>query len=403
VARLAAATSGIARGEYGLEVPLAGDDELGSLTASFNRMSRELASTSRAARESQAQTERQRAWLETVLGRLSSGVITCDAGGVLRTANEAASRILGVDLAPRLGQPLDSLAASGPVLTPLVAALRARAAEAVRDWREELRLLREGGDAVQILVLRGATLPGDEGGFVAVFDDETVLNQAQREAAWSEVARRLAHEVKNPLTPIQLSAERLKLRLAGKLDAADAAVLDKASATIVAQVEALKTLVNAFGDYARPPQLKLEPLSLNRVVSDVLDLYETDPRLRILRRLDPAEPRIRADSGRLRQLLHNLVKNAIEASGEAPEVELSTECIGDGANREVALRVADRGAGLPVDFDDSWFEPYRTGKPRGSGLGLAVVRKVADEHGARVAAENRDGGGAMFSVWFVRE
>jgi nitrogen fixation/metabolism regulation signal transduction histidine kinase len=404
VARLAAATGEIARGEYGLEVPSGGDDELGSLTASFNRMSRELAATSRAARESQAQTERQRAWLETVLGRLSSGVITWDAGGVLRTANEAASRILGAPLEPFLGQPLAALAAARPALTPLTATLAARGIEGVRDWREELRLPRDAGaEGVQILVLRGALLPGEDGGFVAVFDDETVLNQAQREAAWSEVARRLAHEVKNPLTPIQLSAERLKLRLAGKLDAADAAVLDKASGTIVAQVEALKTLVNAFGDYARPPQLKLEPLSLNAIVSEVLDLYETDPRLRVLRRLDPAAPRIRADSGRLRQLLHNLVKNAIEASGDSPEIELSTECVGDAARREVALRVADRGAGLPADFDDSWFEPYRTGKPRGSGLGLAVVRKVADEHGARVAAENRAGGGAVFTVWFLRD
>jgi nitrogen fixation/metabolism regulation signal transduction histidine kinase len=280
-------------------------------------------------------------------------------------------------------------------------ALARRAAEGVRDWREELRLPRDGLDSVQILVLRGAALPEGESGFVAVFDDETVLNQAQREAAWSEVARRLAHEVKNPLTPIQLSAERLKLRLAGKLDAADAAVLDKASATIVAQVEALKTLVNAFGDYARPPQLKLDPMSLNALVGEVLDLYETDPRLRIVRHFDPAAPRIRADSVRLRQLLHNLIKNAIEASGDTPEIDVSTARVQHEGRTEVALRVADRGSGLPQGFDDTWFEPYRTGKPRGSGLGLAVVRKVADEHGARVAAENREGGGAVFTVGFT--
>ncbi len=402
VARLAEATRDIARGNYGLQIATSGDDELGFLTESFNRMSRELDAASVAARESQAQTESQRAYLETVLGRLSSGVLTWDEHGVLRTANPAASRILGVELGPHLGQPLAELAQSLPPLTPLVAALRARAAEGVREWREELRLPRaDGGDIAQILMLRGAQLPAGARGFVAVFDDETVLNQAQREAAWSEVARRLAHEVKNPLTPIQLSAERLKLRLSGKLEPADAQLLDKASSTIIAQVEALKTLVNAFGDYARPPQLKLEPLHLNALIEQVLDLYEHDPRLRLVRTLDVRDPVVRADAGRLRQLLHNLLKNAIEASGDDPQIELSTAIVDSGGRHEVALQVADRGSGLPSGFDDSWFEPYRTGKPRGSGLGLAVVRKVADEHGARVAAAQREAGGAVFTVWFV--
>jgi nitrogen fixation/metabolism regulation signal transduction histidine kinase len=403
VARLAAATAEIARGEYGREVPAGGDDELGFLTESFNRMSRELAATSASARESQAQTERQRAYLETVLGRLSSGVLTWGADGVLRTANAAAGRILGVELAPFAARPLAALARAEPALEPLVSALSARVAEGAREWRGELRLARGSEEAAQVLVVRVAALPAGEQGYVAVIDDETVLNQAQREAAWSEVARRLAHEVKNPLTPIQLSAERLKLRLGGKLEPADAQLLDKATGTIVAQVEALKSLVNAFGDYARPPQLRLERLSLNALAAQVLDLYEQDPQLRLRRALDPADPWIRADAGRLRQLLHNLVKNAIEASSGAPEIELATRCVDDAGRREVALSVADRGSGLPPGFDDSWFEPYRSGKPRGSGLGLAVVRKVADEHGARVAAEDRDGGGARFTVWFPRD
>jgi nitrogen fixation/metabolism regulation signal transduction histidine kinase len=330
-------------------------------------------------------------------------VLTWGADGLLRGANAAAGRILGVDPAPFAGRPLSELAAAVPALAPLTEALAARTAEGVREWREELRLPRESaGDSGQILVLRGAALPAGEDGYVAVFDDETVLNQAQREAAWSEVARRLAHEVKNPLTPIQLSAERLKLRLGGKLESTDAQVLDKATGTIVAQVEALKTLVNAFGDYARPPQLRLERLRINALAGEVLDLYEHDPDLRIVRRLDPADPWIRADAGRLRQLLHNLVKNAIEASSGAPEIELSTRCVDAADGTEVALSVADRGSGLPPGFDDTWFEPYRSGKPRGSGLGLAVVRKVADEHGARVTAGDRDGGGALFTVWFPR-
>ena len=397
VARLARATADIARGDYGRELPPAGDDELGFLTDSFNRMTRELDAASRSARESQAQTERQRAYLETVLTRLSSGVLTCAVDGTLRTANPAASRILGVDLGQALGASLIALASQHPSLAPLFLLLRTRAGEGLRDWREELRLQRDYGP--QILVLRGAELPSQAGerGQVLVFDDETVLNQAQREAAWSEVARRLAHEVKNPLTPIQLSAERLKLRLTGKLDQADAQLLDKASATIINQVEALKTLVNAFGDYARPPLLKLEPLRLNHLLSEVLDLYENGGRSGVRRALDARNPQIRADAGRLRQLLHNLIKNAIEASDDTPQIEVATEIVGN----EVALRIADRGSGLPEGFDDTWFEPYRSAKPKGGGLGLSVVRKVADEHGARVAASDRAEGGAQFTVWFA--
>jgi nitrogen fixation/metabolism regulation signal transduction histidine kinase len=400
VARLAEGTQAIAAGRYGEELPAGGDDEIGGLTESFNRMSRELAAANRRERSSRADSERQRKYVETVLERLSSGVLTYDHETRLRTGNAAADSILGIALAPWFGQRLSALAAAEPALAPLTARLEALAREGRGSWREELVLARESGQ--QVLVLRGAALPPDPESeaqaFVAVFDDQTVLNQMQREAAWAEVARRLAHEVKNPLTPIQLATERLKFRLAGKLAPEDAELLERATRTVIAQVEALKGLVNAFGDYARAPQLEFRPLVLDALVGEVLDLYEQGQPLRLTRRLAGALPPVRGDAGRLRQLLHNLIKNALEASGAEPEIEVATRLVSRESEPQVELEIADRGAGLPEGFDASWFEPYRTSKLKGTGLGLAVVRKVVEEHGGSIRAEARDGGGARFVV-----
>ncbi len=412
VADLARATQEVAAGKFDRELAAGGDDEIGFLTVSFNRMIRQLADASRATRESQAETERERAHLQTVLERLSTGVLSFDADGRLNTANAAADTLLGVALEPWLERPLADLGEAHPRLAPLTRLLTTRAIEGAREWREEVRLGEFAPDdttAARVLMVRGAALPpevaGEERrarGYVAVFDDQTVLNQIQREAAWSEVARRLAHEIKNPLTPIQLAAERVKHRLRGKLTPDDAAVLDKATHTIVAQVEALKSMVNAFGDYARPPQLQLAPLKLNGLVGEVLDLYEADARVQLTRALDVGDPQIRGDAGRLRQLLHNLIKNAIEASPESARIEVSTRIEDDADARRVILIVSDHGAGLPAGFDESWFEPYRTSKVKGTGLGLAVVRKVAEEHGGSVRAEARPGGGASFIVALPR-
>jgi nitrogen fixation/metabolism regulation signal transduction histidine kinase len=227
------------------------------------------------------------------------------------------------------------------------------------------------------------------------------VDRARRDAAWSEVARRLAHEIKNPLTPIQLAAERLRRRVLPKLQAEDADVLDRATHTIVAQVDALKNMVNSFGDYARPPALHLAPLSLNALAGEVLDLYEQDARLKLERQFDPDLPRVAADSGRLRQVLHNLLKNAIEATAElnAATVVVSTAQRDDGGRDGVEIAVGDNGPGLPTGFDEHWFEPYRSTKARGTGLGLAIVAKIAQEHGGRLRAANRSEGGARFVLW----
>lgn len=398
IARLSEGTRRIAAGDFDARLPAGGDDELGFLTASFNRMAADLAEASAAARASQAETERQRAYLEAVLGRLSSGVVTVDEGGMVRTANEAAGAILGIELAHLRDAPLPALPEIAPRLEAFVDATARQLAGGVREWRAEVALPDRQPGKTQLLMLRAASLPvaaGQAPVWVIVFDDQTELARAQRETAWLEVAQRLAHEVKNPLTPIQLATERLAHRLGGKLDGRDAEVLSKSTRTIVAQVEALKGMVDAFADYARAPQVSLAPLAPERVVGEVLDLYDDPARCRVLRRFEQGLPPIRGDSGRLRQLLHNLVKNAIEASSGVPEIEVALAREGDG----IRLAVSDRGSGLPPDFDAGWFEPYRTGKAKGTGLGLAVVRKVVEEHGGRVEAANRDGGGAVFTVW----
>jgi nitrogen fixation/metabolism regulation signal transduction histidine kinase len=403
IARLAGATREVAEGRYGTPLPEGQDDELGFLVRSFNRMTRELEQTSAHARASAEETERQRAFLETVLASLSSGVLVLDADGRLRSANAAAQGLLG--LRPEHGgdTPLE-LARALPPAAPLFAALQARLREGAREWRDEVALQGGDGDGERrVLLLRGARLP--DAGAVAVFDDTTVIDRARRDAAWAEVARRLAHEIKNPLTPIQLAAERLRRRVLPKLVAEDADVLDRATHTIVAQVDALKTLVNSFGDYARPPTLQLAPLDLNALAGEVLDLYEHDARVAFGRELAPALPPLRADAGRLRQVLHNLLKNALEATAErsAPQVRVATAARSEGGREGVELVVADNGPGLPEGFDEQWFEPYRTTKLKGTGLGLAIVAKIAQEHGGRLSAGRDGGGGARFALWLPCE
>lgn len=396
IARLADATRAVASGR--LE-PVPGPlprDELGFLVESFNRMTGDLARSQAAAAAAAAETERQRAFLATVLARLSSAVLAVDAQGRLQGANAAAAELCALDLDSLQGLPLSALGERCVFLAPLTELAARRLAEQAPEWRQELAV--EQGGERRLLMLRGASLP--EGGQLLVIDDTTAIDRARRDAAWSEVARRLAHEVKNPLTPIQLSAERLRRRVLPQLAPAEAEVLDRATHTIVAQVDALKTLVNAFGEYARPPQLQLQPLELNALVAEVLELYEQAPGLQLERSLDPALPPLRADAGRLRQVLHNLLKNAQEAGAERPTlcIRVLTRAQVDAGRGWVELVVEDDGPGLPEGFSSDWFEPYRSSKPRGTGLGLAITRKIADEHAGQLLAENRAEGGARFSL-----
>jgi two-component system, NtrC family, nitrogen regulation sensor histidine kinase NtrY len=401
IGRLAAATRAVGAGRYDTPLPIAGDDELGFLTTSFNQMQRELELADARTRQGAHEIEGQRAYLKAVLERLTTGVLGLDRDGVLRTANHAAEAILQVPWDRYIGRHLSEARAQHPALAPLIDPIVKHVAEGLREWREEV-VVEPGGER-RVLTVRGAELasaPGDAAGVVAVFDDLTLLNSAQREAAWAEVARRLAHEVKNPLTPIQLAAERLRRRFIGRLPAEETELLDRATHTIVSQVEALKALVNAFGDYARPPQIEARPLALHALIGEVLDLYENDQRIRLTRNFAPQDPALRADAGRLRQLLHNLLKNSLEAMGGEgkPHLEVATREVLDNGRLWVELSIADNGPGLPAGFDERWFEPYTTSKQRGTGLGLAVAKKIVEEHGGSIRAESRPGGGAIFIV-----
>jgi nitrogen fixation/metabolism regulation signal transduction histidine kinase len=274
------------------------------------------------------------------------------------------------------------------------------------DWRLEVTLFAAGGR--QVLMCRGSSLPATVGltsGHVIVFDDITALVQAQRDAAWAEVARRLAHEIKNPLTPIQLASERMRRKLLGELPPEQSAMLDRSTHTIMQQVQALKEMVDAFNEYARPPQLKFDRLSINRLINEVLYLYRDAPgEIRISLDLDPADPMIEADTGRMRQLLHNLVKNSLEAlaenrvDGQETRLQIRTRCHHRSNSSWLELSVEDNGPGFPDGSLGNVFEPYVTTKPKGSGLGLAIVRKIVEEHNGLIEIDSPTDGGARVVV-----
>jgi nitrogen fixation/metabolism regulation signal transduction histidine kinase len=399
VKAIAEGTRAVASGDYEMQLPVPRrvKDELGFLVSSFNLMTRRIAQARDQAAMSQRQVEAQRSYLETVLRRLSSGVMVFDEDRVLRTANHAAQQILNLDVSPFLGRPIERLQQASPQMEHLVDSLMRPLSAPDQDWREEITLF--GPDGRQVLMCRVARMSaeeGENGGHVLVFDDITALIRAQRDAAWGEVARRLAHEIKNPLTPIQLSAERLRHKYLNKLGAEDGAVLDRATATIVNQVEAMKEMVNAFSEYAKPPQMKPEPLLADKLVGEILDLYQDgDTRLRLIRELGAGDARIEADPVRLRQVVHNLIKNAQEALAESEggAIHVRTKLFMQPDCRMFELQVTDNGPGFDPELLGRVFEPYVTNKVKGTGLGLAVVKKIVEEHGGMIWAENLENGG----------
>jgi nitrogen fixation/metabolism regulation signal transduction histidine kinase len=401
--RLVEATRAVAQGDYRIEVPEITDDELGGLARAFNQMARELDEANQRLLRAAGDAEAGRRYFEGVLDRISSGVLSLDGAGRLRTSNGSAQEILGVDLSPWNGLPIERLGKADPPLLPLVQRLVEALAREPGDWREEVRIQR--GQLEQRLLLRGARLPGGDGevgGLVLVFEDEGEYARATRDSAWSEVARRLAHEIKNPLTPIQLAAERLRRKFLERLPEADREILDRSTHTIVAQVEALKAMVNAFSDYARPPRLELKPIRLSKVIREVVDLYSGDTsRVDINLRIPEDEPPVRADIGRVRQLLHNLLRNAEEAQPDRrAQVDLALHSAQDGSRNFLELDVRDHGPGIPESLRDRLFEPYTTTKPKGTGLGLAIVKKIVEEHGGHIRVDNMSDGGARFRVRF---
>jgi nitrogen fixation/metabolism regulation signal transduction histidine kinase len=376
LANLAQATQAVARGDFSRPAPVTSRDELGVLTESFNSMTRQLDEARRGMESSRAALEAAKSHLESILANLSAGVLVFDHERQLTISNHGASAILGSELEAFATRMREHFAANDE-----------------QEWQLDLSL--KDGKAVHA---RGARLPqGTGGGYVVVFDDITQLIQAQRATAWAEVARRLAHEIKNPLTPIQLSAERLEMKLGERLSREDADTLRRATGTIVSQVSALKAMVDDFRDYARLPAPAPTRLDLNALVNDVLALYETS-NAPIAKRLADGLPPVWADGAQIRQVIHNLVQNAQDSHENAKQtsaaIEVRTELAGD----KVRLAVSDHGAGFPEELMARIFEPYVTTKPRGTGLGLAIVKKIVDEHHGSVAIENRPDRGASVSV-----
>ncbi len=399
---LIAGTRAVAKGNYDTRLPLPSRDELGFLVVSFNDMTKRLGRAREETRRSQQAVEAERAGLAVILARLSTGVVSLTPDLTVRTANQAASAILGVDLEAAVGARFDESINDGVLFTDFLAAVKSRLEEDQLDWREQIELPSESGK--RVLMCACTALPNDVGGtpgVVLVFDDITTLLQAQRDAAWGEVARRLAHEIKNPLTPIQLSAERMQRKFQDSMNAEDAQVLQRATHTIVAQVEAMKQMVNAFSEYARAPDMHMARFDLNQLITEVVDLYraqESTAELTLL--LDPNLPQISADRVRIRQILNNLVTNSLEAleGRAAAGIEIETQTVEDGPKHMAAIIVSDNGPGFQRDLIGTVFDPYVTSKPKGTGLGLAIVKKIVEEHGGRIEADNRRTGGARVRI-----
>ncbi len=403
IGNLAEATREIAAGDYHQTLPAAGNDELGFLVTSFNSMSAELARSSAEVNRSRIEAEARRDYLETVLANLSSAVISLDQAGLLRTSNPVASELLGVDLSTYYGQSLKALATDHPDLLALTHLIDTQEQRQHSDWRDDLVLRIH--DAERILVCTGVHLRDStelDIDLVLVIDDATELVQAQKEAAWGEVARRLAHEVRNPLTPIQLAAERLHMKYRSLLPESDVGVLDRSVRTIINQVESLKSMVNAFSEYARTPTLQLTPLSLSVLTAEVCEMYRSGQQINELTMDWVAdEPQVLADRSRIVQLLNNLIKNAIEASEpERPSLTLSSRLDLDRDPAMLVMTIEDNGPGLNRDVRDRLFEPYVSTKTKGTGIGLAIVKKIIEEHGGQISFADANSGGAAFTLKF---
>ena len=390
----------VAQGDLSPKHALPGKDELGDLTRSFAAMTQQLADARQAVHRSLDQLETARSQLQTILDNLTAGVLLMDAQGHIQSANPGATRILRAPVAAHEGKPLSSLNGM-EVLAQGVeeqfAQLHADTdVHALDHWQKSFEVHASGSGlhaSAVTLLARGAFLP--DGMRLLVFDDISEVVSAQRAQAWGEVARRLAHEIKNPLTPIQLSAERLQFKLADKLQEADARLLEKSVQTIVDQVDAMKRLVNEFRDYARLPSADLKPLDLNVLIQDVMGLYAQDmaessklPSIEL--QLDPQCPLILGDAQQLRQVVHNLLQNAQDACEAAGRSDAKVQVVTSfSAERgRVRLRVRDSGKGFPASILQRAFEPYVTTKAKGTGLGLAVVKKIADEHSAKIELSN---------------
>jgi len=392
---LAEGTRAVAQGDFTEQYPIRSSDELGALTGLFNQMTRHLFEAKQTSEQQQRVVESAKVHLESVLTHLSSGVLALDHEMRLRSVNTSAAQILAAPLHDMQRMSVSQIAERYRLLKSFCQTVIDAFGETDSgEWERQIERLSRNG--TQILLMRGTRLPaGGEAGYVVVFDDISHLLQAERQAAWGEVARRLAHEIKNPLTPIQLSAERLQHKLSDKLDEGDAQLLQRATQTIVSQVGAMKNMVSDFANYARGPALKLSHLDVHKLIMEVLGLYETNV-IHIVLQLEASQSVVNGDATRLRQVIHNLLQNAQDAVHDVaqPQITLHTKT----ESGEIHLWVEDNGAGFPASVLTRAFEPYMTTKAKGTGLGLAIVKKIVEEHGGHIAIENNESGGAQVSI-----
>ena len=397
IVMLTKATQDVAKGKLDFRLDAPSRDDLGQLVKSFSQMTTSLSQARDANERSQRQIETQSAHLKTVLEGISSGVLSFDSGFKIQTANNAAEEIFNVSFSKLLGQRL-SPEDDNTALNTLCKHLMPLLENGESEWEKELGLFIK--DEYKTLICRGTIVPN--GGYIVVFNDITEVVQAHRETAWEEVARRMAHEIRNPLTPIQLAAERLRNKLTKKLDDEDAGFLARCTRTIADQVESMKEMVNEFSQYARSFPSKLIPLEINQVIQDVCELYRSG-NFALKLDLSPENPPIAGDEARLRQLLHNLLKNATESlAGQNDASVAITTRVHHAPPATVEIEVTDNGPGFQEDLMERIFEPYVSSKPKGNGLGLAIVKKIVEEHNGKIKISNLAKGGALIIIMIPR-
>ncbi len=392
-------TKAVAAGDYEKQLALSGNDELGFLLRSFNTMTRKISRSRAIAEQSQRMEALQKNYLESVMEHITSGVLTVDESEFIKSGNPAACEIFEIEPMYLTELYIADVVRRYPMMEPFFHAVQLHL-NLDDDWQEEITIFTQGGR--KILRVRGTTLLSESGNRreqVIVVDDLTELIKAQKESAWSEMARRLAHEIKNPLTPIQLSAERLQRKLSGEVPAEKQTLLDRYTHTIVQQVEAMKSMVNAFTEYARSPKDTPREVNLNAILEEVAVLYhEHNTGVEIRLKLAPELPVFEADDVRLRQLVHNLIKNSLETLDGHGWIELKTGQVEKSGRQLIEFSVTDSGEGIAPEVADNLFDPYVTTKQSGSGLGLAIVQRIVDEHGGSVRVGKSRRGGARFSV-----
>lgn len=387
---LAKGTQAVARGEYHTRLPISNDDELGFLVSSFNQMTDRIARARDTARHNQREAETQHNYLETILSQLSSGVLVFDARGLIQRANISAARIMGQDIDGKLGLPPNALCADNRKLDEFVHLLETKMREHPGGWRAQIAVPHISH--TQHLMVSGTEIAMPErshAAYVLVIDDITALVKGQRDAAWSEIARRLAHEIKNPLTPIQLAAERLRHKYLDSLGPERGQPLDSLTNTIIQQVDTLKIMVNNFSDYARPIGSSLEPMHVGALIEEVVDLYANPDRDSTIKKDLQDVPQINGDPNKLRQVFNNIIKNALDANRKTGNTTILISCKHVRAERSyVEICVRDNGLGIDENKKNKVFEPYVTYKKKGTGLGLAIVKKIIEEHSGQIWLEN---------------